>query len=113
MAIDDLEGRSFALPVRLVNTILLNENDPVSALTEASSHGLKLIDDRFFKESSQKIFDQLEAYLKNHYYHYDGYGVYEVVLSRRSLIILRLTAKEFSKSVDELLTLCLVQYLTQ
>lgn len=113
MAIDDLEGRSFALPVRLVNTVIFNAADPVTTLTEAASYGLKLIDDRFFNESSQKIFEELESYLKTRNYHYDGYGVYEVVMSRRSLIILRTDAKEFSKSSDEFLTLCLVQYLTR
>jgi hypothetical protein len=114
MALDDLTLRSYALPVRLVNTVIFKGGGAaVASLREAASEGLKHLDERFFKESSTKILQELADKLDVGCYSYDGYGVYEVTMTRRLHVILRLTAKEYSKSADELLTLCLIQHLTR
>jgi hypothetical protein len=115
MALDDLSARTYALPIQLVGSVIAKAS-PTPAicfddqcLTEAATEGLKAFEDRLLKESSTTIFDGLNS--KMYFHTWSGYGTFDVLLQRRHQIILALTAKEYAKSQDELLSLYLMQYL--
>lgn len=120
MALDDITSRTYALPVYLVAAVIqreigtvkiqVNLEDYVNALTNAVTEGLNILEDRFFKESSTAIFDGLTTQMYD--YTFAGYSQYDISLKRRHQIILRCTAKEYSKSQDELLSFYLMQYLS-
>lgn len=108
MATIDLDVRTYALPWQLVATICVNSANACSALTEAATRGLELLENRLDDESSIDVFAELNKYIDTYMLNY-LHSTYDVTLSRRARIKLNLTAKEYGKSQDEMMTYCLTQ----
>jgi len=80
-------------------------------LTNAVVYGFDKLETRLFNESSKAIFENLEDGVL-HFAETTELMVIDLDLPRSLDIRLRLTAKEYAKTSDELLCCCLVQSFT-
>jgi hypothetical protein len=89
---------------------LVDRPDLTDSLSEAFRDGIRHVEYRLWRESSAKLFAGLQQLIDD--LKSKTVLTTEISMTRNNWLILRSTAKEFTMTPEELLVLCLAQYVS-